>query len=324
MKIIADRYVPFLSKTIREGWPEVELVQLEPADITAETVRDADALIIRTRTHVNGELLEGSRVRLVCTATIGYDHIDQDYCRKAGIRWISCPGCNAQAVADYVEEAIDTYFGEKGRFQRADLAGKFIGIVGLGNVGKRVQQMAERRGMQVMVNDAPLGIGDSLSRIAETCDILTFHTPITRDGQWPTYHLCNAELLGRCHPGTLIINAARGGVVDEQALLHSGLPYILDTWENEPQPDRKVLAEAKQASMHIAGYSVEGKKNASEMCLRAISEEFGLKILSIDKKIVSLQSQKGDHAAGWLQRITNELKQHPEQFEQLRKNYKLR
>ena len=166
---------------------------------------------MRTRTQINKELLQGSNVRFVATATIGFDHIDQDYCREAGIRWVSCPGCNAQAVCDYVEEAISSIKSGKNALT--------IGIVGYGHVGKLVAQMAQRRGYQVLLSDPPLGIGMSLEQLAPLCDVLTFHTPLTREGEYPTYHLCDETILRLCKPGTLIINAARGGVIDEQALL---------------------------------------------------------------------------------------------------------
>ena len=301
--------------------PEINVIYLSPEEITAETVREADALFVRTRTRINEELLRGSKVRFVATATIGFDHIDQDYCRKAGIHWVSCPGCNAQAVCDYVEEAISTIKANK-----TDLT---IGIVGYGHVGKLVAQMANRNGYRVLLSDPPLGIGMSLEKLAPQCDVLTFHTPLTHDGEYPTYHLCNADILRLCKPDALIINAARGGVIDEQALLstlntqHSTLNIkaAIDCWEDEPNINTALLEKVNLASFHIAGYSIEGKMRASEMCLRAFCEFFSLPILSINKKVVPLQ---GDSAPGWLCRISDQLKAHPENFEQLRKQYKLR
>lgn len=301
--------------------PEINAIYLSPEEITAETVREADALFVRTRTRINEELLRGSKVRFVATATIGFDHIDQDYCRKAGIHWVSCPGCNAQAVCDYVEEAISTIKANK-----TDLT---IGIVGYGHVGKLVAQMANRNGYRVLLSDPPLGIGMSLEKLAPQCDVLTFHTPLTHDGEYPTYHLCNADILRLCKPDALIINAARGGVIDEQALLstlntqHSTLNIkaAIDCWEDEPNINTALLEKVNLASFHIAGYSIEGKMRASEMCLRAFCEFFSLPILSINKKVVPLQ---GDSAPGWLCRISDQLKAQPNQFEQLRKSYPLR
>ena len=170
---------------------------------------------------------------------------------------------------------------------------------------------------------------DDLTGQAPLCDVLTFHTPLTRGGEYPTYHLCDANILRLCKPGTLIINAARGGIIDEQALLstlntkHSTLNYktAIDCWENEPNVNLELLKHVDLASFHIAGYSIQGKMNASEMCLRAFCEFFSLPILSINKKVVPLQ---GDSEPGWLKRISAQLKASPEHFEQLRKQYKLR
>ena len=317
-QVIIDKGIPFLEGVLP---PEINAIYLSPEEITAETVREADALFVRTRTRINEELLRGSKVRFVATATIGFDHIDQDYCRKAGIHWVSCPGCNAQAVCDYVEEAISTIKANK-----TDLT---IGIVGYGHVGKLVAQMANRNGYRVLLSDPPLGIGMSLEKLAPQCDVLTFHTPLTHDGEYPTYHLCNADILRLCKPDALIINAARGGVIDEQALLstlntqHSTLNIkaAIDCWEDEPNINTALLEKVNLASFHIAGYSIEGKMRASEMCLRAFCEFFSLPILSINKKVVPLQ---GDSAPGWLCRISDQLKAQPENFEQLRKQYKLR
>ena len=316
MQVIIDKGIPFFEGIFP---PEIEVLHLSPEEITSPSVRNADALFVRTRTKINRDLLQGSRVRFVATATIGFDHIDQDYCREAGIHWVSCPGCNAQAVCDYVQEAISSMKSGK-----TDLT---IGIIGYGHVGKLVAKMAQRRGYRVLLSDPPLGIGVSLEELAPQCDVLTFHTPLTHSGAYPTFHLCNTHILSLCKPDALIINAARGGVIDEQALIaqlsavNCQLSTAIDCWENEPHLNHQLLQLANLASFHIAGYSIEGKMRASEMCLEAFCEFFSLPILSINKKVVPLQ---GDSDSGWLQRISNQLKASPEQFEQLRKQYKLR
>ena len=311
-QVIIDSGIPFLEGVFPS---EIEVLYLSPEQITSEAVRCADALFIRTRTQINKELLHGSNVRFVATATIGFDHIDQDFCREAGIYWVSCPGCNAQAVCDYVEEAIAS--SPHHLIASSPLT---IGIVGYGHVGKLVAQMAERKGYKVLLSDPPLDIGMSLNELAPLCDVLTFHTPLTHEGEHPTYHLCDANILSRFKPGTLIINAARGGVIDEQALL-SQLSTVIDCWEGEPNLNKELLKHVDLASFHIAGYSIQGKMNASEMCLRAFCEFFSLPILSINKKAVPLQ---GDSESGWLKRISDQLKAQPEHFEQLRKQYRLR
>lgn len=308
MKIVCDTHIPFLVEAVQNEWPQVQICPMKPEQIDALAVRDADVIVVRTRTQVNEALLSKSRVRLVCTATIGFDHIDTAYCESHGIQWMSCPGCNAQAVCDYIEEAL----------QETQMQGT-IGVVGVGHVGSLVAKMAERKGLKVLLNDPPKGIGVSLDEIAQKCDIITFHVPLDKS----TYHLCDARFLALCRPHALIINAARGGVVDEQALLNSGHPYILDTWENEPNLNQEVLDGALRASMHIAGYSVQGKRNATQICLDAIAEQFGLP--KIDVTTYPYNGKTADpNNHHWLTDITQQLKAQPEQFETLRKNYPLR
>lgn len=315
MVIVIDQHIPFIVEAVQKEWPQVDIFPLKPEEIDASAVKDADVLIVRTRTRADASLLEGSQVRMVCTATIGFDHIDTAYCESHGIRWMSCPGCNAQAVCDYIEEAIEEFSHQPSAISR-----QTIGVVGVGHVGSLVAKMAERKGLKVLLNDPPKGMGVSLKEIAAQCDIITFHVPLDKT----THYLCDAEFLQQCKPDALIINAARGGVVDEKALLASGHPYILDTWENEPHIDANVLHHALLASMHIAGYSLEGKRNASQMCLDAIAVEWGLPKINLQSPISNLLSPIGDSSPGWLSRISEQLKAHPEQFEQLRKNYVLR
>jgi len=315
MTIICDQHIPFLVEAVQHKWPQVHICPMKSEEINAEAVHNADVLVVRTRTQVNEQLLAGSRVQLVCTATIGFDHIDTAYCDTNHIAWMSCPGCNAQAVCDYIEEALDEYPMSNIKCQMTNTP--TIGIVGVGHVGSKVAEMAQRKGYKVLLNDPPKKIGVSLDFIAQNCDIITFHVPLDES----TTYLCNEQFLNRCKPHALIINAARGGVVDEQALLRSGHPYILDTWENEPDIHPEVLQHAFLASMHIAGYSVEGKRNATQMCLDAIAEKFALSKIS---NVKSQISNPGDSSPGWLTRITADLKSAPSSFESLRKTYPLR
>lgn len=319
MRIISDAHIPFLLEAIQNEWPQVDFCPMEPEEIDAKSVKEADVLIVRTRTKVNEALLAGSRVRLVCTATIGFDHIDTAYCDSHGIQWTSCPGCNAQAVCDYIEEAINEFQISNFKFPIPNTP--TLGVVGVGHVGSLVAKMAERKGYKVLLNDPPKGIGVSLDEIAQKCDIITFHVPIDKT----TYHLCNEAFLSKSKPHALIINAARGGVVDEQALLRSGHPYILDTWENEPAINPEVLDKALLASMHIAGYSVEGKRNASKMCLDVVAQLFGLKSIDISKyrysgKVGYIKNSNEP----WLAAISKSLKADSTAFEKLRKAYPLR
>jgi len=303
MRILIDKYIPFLQGVLDNL---AQVCYIEPEQFTPEAVRDADALIIRTRTQCNRLLLDGSRVQFIATATIGTDHIDLDYCRMRNIRVVSCPGCNAQAVCDYVEEALNEVAARQ----------LSIGIVGVGHVGSLVAKMAERRGMRVVLNDPPRGMTGDVTG----CDVITFHTPLTRNGTYPTYHLCDGNFLSRCQPDALIINAARGGVVDEQALLDSTQRFVIDTWEGEPNISSKVLDRALLASFHIAGYSVQGKRNASQTCMDALSQHFNLPKLNISSECITA----GDSRKGWLKRVSDQLKANPAAFELLRKQYALR
>ncbi len=320
MRVLIDKYIPFLNGVL-DDYAEVQ--HIAPEEFTPQSVRDADALLVRTRTRIDERLLAGSRVRFVATATIGYDHIDTDYCRQHDIAWTACPGCNAQAVCDYVEEALDTLSPQLSSNQPPT-----IGVVGYGHVGTLVAAMAKRKGYCVLVSDPPLGIGVGPDEIAQNCNIITFHTPLTKDGPYPTYHLADEAFLSLCKPDVLLINAARGGVLDEQAVLRHkqtpqgrGMRLCIDCWEGEPAINHALVLVADLASYHIAGYSLAGKMRASEMCLQALCKFFALPALSINKKTVSLQ---GDSDKGWLSRVSQQLKSQPNQFEQLRKQYKLR
>lgn len=303
MHVLIDQYIPFLNGVL-DPYATVDFIA--PEEFTPARVQDADALIVRTRTRINKDLLAGSRVQFVATATIGYDHIDTSLDIPY---WTACPGCNAQAVCDYIQEAL----------LAVQLPYKSIGIVGYGHVGSRVAAMAEQLGMDVLINDPPKGLGVSLDEIADQCDIITFHTPLDDT----TYHLCDASFLSKCRPHALIINAARGGIVDEQALFESHHPCIIDCWENEPAIHH-ALCQSPQtllASYHIAGYSIEGKRNASQMCLDALCRFFNLPLLSVN---TDQMPPAGDSQPGWLTRVSNQLKAHPENFETLRKQYPLR
>ena len=314
MRILIDRYIPFLEGVL-DSVAEVEF--LPPDAFTPERVRQADALIVRTRTRCDETLLSGSRVQFIATATIGFDHIDTAYCAEHGIVWTACPGCNAQAVCDYVEEVLCE------SEHRLSACHK-IGIVGVGHVGSLVAQMAQQRGMDVVLNDPPKGLYGDVS----DCDVVTFHTPLTYacvGEAYPTYHLCDQTFLKRLPAHTLIVNAARGGVVDEAALLASGHPCVIDCWEGEPQLNRMLLSSPNTwlASYHIAGYSLQGKWNASAMCVQALCAHFHLPSIELDPALVS-EHKHGDSSPGWLSRVTEQLRREPTCFEALRKAYALR
>lgn len=315
MRVVADRHIPYLEEVASSCFADgrVEWVFLEPQDITREALMDADALLIRTHTRCNEALLQGTKVQFIATGTIGFDQIDTRYCEQHGITWTNSPGCNAQGVCDYVETVLENCF--------PDSRNLTLGIVGVGHVGKLVEEMATRRGFQVLLCDPPRAEkeGDagfvSLDEIERRCDIITFHTPLTRDGRYPTWHL---ETCQHLRPDTLLINAARGGVIDEEAMLRAGNPCVIDCWEGEPDIRRDTLDKALFATYHIAGYTRRGKYNASQMVVDALFEHFGL-----PGQVLPGKPEDAPHI--WdIDAVSNQLKAHPENFETLRETYQLR
>lgn len=281
MKVIADAKIPYLRGLIETLADEV--VYCEGNDFTPAIVRDADALIIRTRTRCDRALLAGSRVRFIATATIGFDHIDTAYCREAGITWTNAPGCNSGGVEQYVHSALLLLERERG----LTLRGACLGVIGVGHVGTRVAEVGRRLGMEVLLCDPPRADREgaqgfaSLDTLAGRCDILTLHTPLTRTGLYPTHHLAGEAFVHALRRRPVLINTSRGEVADTSALLDAlqhGLiaDVILDVWEHEPDIDRTLLDRAFIGTPHIAGYSADGKANASRMALTALCRHFGL------------------------------------------------
>ena len=334
MKIVVDDKIPYIRETICQLADEV--VFLSGAAITADDVKDADVLVVRTRTRCNQQLLEGSKVQLVVTATIGYDHIDTEWLESAGIRWTNCPGCNSGSVAQYVESTLLLLEQKKGLSLRQST----IGIVGCGHVGSKVKAVAERLGMRVLVCDPPLASTPSpltshfvsLDEIERNSDIITFHVPLTKEGDYATWHLANDDFFQRLSRVPYIINTSRGEVVDNKALLlaiEEGRvrDAIIDVWENEPHPDATLLDKVFIGTPHIAGYSADGKTNADNMVIDAICQQFGLSHPGI---IAPPALPKDFHYTGNPLELYNpmddsqKLKAEPSHFEQLRNNYPLR
>lgn len=254
MKIVADNTVPYL-KGIAE--PIAEVKYLTSKEFTPENVKDADALIVRSIDKCTRELLEGSRVKLITSATIGFDHIDIRYCDEAGITWKNSPGCNAVSVAQYVLAGLITIALRKGE----TLQGKTIGIVGVGHVGKEVEKLCSAYGMNVLRNDPPRAETEgedgfvSLETIAEQADIVTFHTPLTKEGRFATRHLAGEDFCGKLQRKTWFINTCRGAIHDTEALLRARKEgkiseLILDCMENEPDINRELLAMAAIATAY--------------------------------------------------------------------------
>ena len=268
MKIVADRDIPFLPGVL-EPWAEV--VYLAGEAIGPADVRDADALVVRTRTRCDAQLLGGSRVQLVVTATIGFDHIDTAWCDARGIRWCTAVGCNARGVLQWVAAAL-VWLARRQGWQPAE---RTLGVVGVGHVGSLVAEYAAAWGFRVLCCDPPREAREHLGflpldEVARQADLLTFHTPLDAS----TRHLADARLLELLPPGAVVINASRGGVVDTGALLASGRTCLLDVWEQEPHPDPRLLERALVATPHIAGYSRQGKANATALSVAAVARHF--------------------------------------------------
>ncbi len=263
--------------------PLGEVVIAPDREINAAIVRDADALITRSKTTVNRALLAGSSVRFVGTATAGFDHFETDWLEQAGVTWYNAAGCNANSVAEYIATAL-LHLAQRDGFK---LAGLTLGIVGVGQVGSRVAQKARLLGLRVLLNDPPLAekTGDPLYRpleeILPQCDLLTLHTPLERKSAHPTFHLADEKFFQQLKPGAIFLNASRGEVMDTAAVLaalQSGKVRraICDVWENEPVISRELLAAAVLGSPHIAGYSYEGLYNGTVQCHAALCRHFGL------------------------------------------------
>jgi len=279
IKIVADDKIPFL-KGILEPYATVEYYK--GGDISRAILKDADGLITRTRTKCNMELLEGTKVKFIATATIGFDHIDTSFCDSHGIKWTNAPGCNSGSVKQYIASVLLSL----ARKHQFDLSEKTIGVIGHGNVGSKVASLARVLGMKVLVNDPPLKRKDesldfvSFEEIKEKADIITFHVPLNKEGIDKSIYMADEAFFRSIKPNCLIINSSRGEVVKNSALKDALINLkikgaVLDVWENEPNIDIELLQLLDFATPHIAGYSADGKANGTAMSVKAISDFFG-------------------------------------------------
>ncbi|UCF43036.1 MAG: 4-phosphoerythronate dehydrogenase [Planctomycetota bacterium] len=279
MKIVADANIPFV-KDCFSSLGEVEVVP--GREITSNVIADADVLLVRSITQVGSELLAESSVRFVGTATIGLDHVDTNFLSKNNIGFASAPGSNANSAAEYVLVALLSV-AKKHKIQ---LEGKSIGIVGVGNVGSKVEKKAKALGMVPVLNDPPLQrqTGDAKYLPLEElfgCDFITLHTPLTFEGVDKTFHLADERFFKSLKAGSVFINTSRGVVADTIALkesIQSGRlgAVVLDVWENEPNIDIELLRVVDLSTPHIAGYSLDGKVAGMIMIYKAVCAYFGL------------------------------------------------
>lgn len=335
-RIIIDNNIPYIKGVLE---PKAEIIYKEGHQITNEDLMLCQALITRTRTQCNKKLLDNTPINIIATATIGFDHIDTHYCDQNNIIWKNAPGCNANAVAQYISTAI-SYWCQQNNKALDTLT---IGIVGVGHVGKAVKSMCKKMGLKVLLNDPIREENEpttfsTLSTIAQQCDIISFHTPLTKEGKYPSYFLANESFFNKLQKKPLIINAARGGVIKEQALLdalknNTVCDCIIDCWENEPNINTELCDKALIATPHIAGYSADGKANATSMSVRTISQYFNLgfdhfsvsELPIIHPKDISY-SQIIQHCLSTydIGKDSKLLKQNSKEFEKQRKTYNYR
>lgn len=379
MKIIIDSNIPFIKGVFE---PYCEVVYLSGKDFSKESIKDADALIIRTRTKCNCQLLEGSSVKFIATATIGTDHIDLDYCARSGIAVANAAGCNAGGVMQYVFTALyslavkngfvlpcrDKMFAGRrnqmenfvgypasGRLSGSSPIKKVMGVIGVGNVGSKVAQFAEYMGFEVLrcdpfkereqtlaFNAGELKLQDfkdyySLDYLLENSDIVTMHTWLDNS----TLGMANSEFFSKMKSGAIFINASRGEVVDEYALMETIDKFsavVIDVWNGEPVINSQLLKMVDIATPHIAGYSYEGKINGTEMSVKAVADFFdivplkafessknGYKRIYVDFEGLN-NMQVSEKLTGIFPIFEDDfnLRANPDSFEQLRSNYNYR
>ncbi|MCE5345898.1 MAG: 4-phosphoerythronate dehydrogenase PdxB [Bacteroidales bacterium] len=343
--IVSDDKIPFLKGVLE---PYANVVYLPGNKIDNNVLQKADALIIRTRTRCNEALLNKTSVKFIATATIGYDHIDTQYCNSRGITWTNAPGCNSSSVMQYIASAM-LRIAAGNKFVLKD---KTLGIIGVGNVGSKVEKLAETLGMKLLLNDPPRARREGKSHFTDfdtvlsEADIITFHVPLNMTGDDKTWHLVNEQTMKKIKKGGWLINSSRGEVVDNNALktfLSAGIisGAVLDVWENEPAIDFQLMEKLFLATPHIAGYSTDGKANGTSMAVNALSEYFDLPLKNWHAGNVPLPSEpvfsidgkgKSDEDVIWeavmhtydISSDDNKLRNSPSDFEKLRGSYPIR
>lgn len=324
-----------------------DVIEAEGRKITPDILKDCDALIVRSVTNVNEQLLKGTNVKFVATATIGTDHLDKNYLQETGIRYNSAPGCNSTAVAEYVLNVVTRAICER----QEKFEGKTASVIGVGNIGKKVARIFEILGFEVKLNDPPRERTEGKTGFvsleeALTSDIITFHTPMIKTGEFKTFHLLNEENISLVKPDVILVNASRGAVTDNKTLLkflnnNPGAFSVLDVWENEPDISLPLLKKVNTGTPHIAGYSLEGKINGTYACYKNFCEYFGFKEmwkpvlaevkdniidlagLSFEKSLLRLADRVYDISKDDYD-LRNGCTNEKNEFDLLRKNYNVR
>jgi erythronate-4-phosphate dehydrogenase len=345
MKIVADDNIPFLKGALE---PFAEIKYLPGKQIDRKILMDADALLTRTRTKCTKSLLKDTKVKFIGTATIGFDHIDTRYCDLNDIKWTNAPGCNSSSVQQYIAAALLKIAGDF-QFRLRD---KTIGIIGVGNVGTKVERLAKVLGMNVLLNDPPRARieGEKLfvdfNTVLKESDIITVHVPLNIVGEDKTYRLINDKSIRKMKKGVWLINSSRGEVAETSALKRALCTarfggVVLDVWDNEPDIDYELLERTFLATPHIAGYSTDGKANGTAMVVNALAKYFNLSlgdwypgqipdplnpVISIDGKGKNDEIVLGEAVAHTYNISEDDLKLRfsPADFEQQRGDYRIR
>lgn len=345
IRIIADDKIPFLKGVLE---PYADIKYFPGNMITREMLKDADALIIRTRTKCTPQLLRDTSLQFIGTATIGFDHIDTQFCDKQNIHWTNAPGCNSSSVQQYVAAALLKISSDFS----FNLKNKSLGIVGVGNVGSKVEKFARIMGMNILLCDPPRARNEgdanftNLDNLLRDSDIVTVHVPLNLIGEDNTYHLFNETTFSKMKKGAWFFNSSRGEITETSALknmLKSGIlkGAVIDVWENEPDIDTELMAEVFIATPHIAGYSTDGKANGTAMVVNSLSRFFNLPLenwypndvpspsnidIIIDAKDKSDEEivREAVFQTYYIEEDDKKLRLSPADFEKQRGNYRLR
>lgn len=344
LHIVIDDAIPFIRGVLE---PFFQVTYLAGGEITSQDLKDVSALIVRTRTQCNRELLENTPVRFVATATVGTDHLDLVYLEENQIQWMNAAGCNSNSVCQYVLSAIfEILLQTKKTFKETTL-----GIVGAGAIGSRLHHLARALQIPCLLCDPPLAVQKpnsqflTLEEVLSKSDIVSLHVPLTADGPYPTYHQIADAEIRKMRSGAFLINTSRGPVVDNEALSYhlkekTIAGAVLDVWEEEPNLNLTLLEQVLIGTPHIAGYSLDGKANATIQVVRALAhyfkidelKAFQLKLDPPENSPINAELEKSEFdllclvytQTYGINRDSSLLKSSPAQFEDFRKHYPIR
>jgi len=298
--------------------PHFSAQYLNSNGISKESLRDSEALIVRSTRKYGAETLLGTKVKFIGTVTSGFEHIDTEFCERSGIFWATAHGSNAKSVAEYISAALVEISKKTAR----PLNELSLGIVGVGAVGGEVKKEAENFGMRLLLCDPPKNLNDDIF----DADIITLHTPLEKGGKYPTWHLASEEFFRKMKKGAWLINAARGAVCDSEALRqalqgrHLG-GAVIDVWENEPGIDETLLPLIEIATPHIAGHSTEAKINAANMLIKSVGEFFNIEELKNKTLPIPQNSGNGSYS---IRKDDSDFRKEPKKFAEIRNGYNRR